>query len=422
MKITHLVLISGFTLITSQAIALGQQAFEQSGVPKFRSFDPNKLSPEVRGRCQPQSRAQLLPQYGGNKECEIAAIKALDWLKTKQNGDGSWGSYFKSGMTSLALMAFLGHCETPTSPFYGQNVQLGVTYLIDLGKRNRGQISTHFGNSINPYEHAIGTLALTEASQFPDFNETIALELKETVVQGVAIILNRQGKVGKGEGGWTYAAIGRDRFSPPVPERPQLDVTDVVDLSLSIWHIQALLAAQKAGLGSDAITASLKSAAAFVQRNSNPDGSFGHAQPVYSYSRRSMTGLAALAQQVLPEGNRKAATQALELILAGQEKNPLNWEQNSALYSWHFTSVAMFNQGGSAWKTWHEAYLQEILQNQKPDGSFKNDYSEPHTSNHPAISTSATAGGDSEIFRTSLAAMMLEIYYRYPPMPQSPAK
>jgi hypothetical protein len=36
----------------------------------------------------------------------------------------------------LALLCYLGRCETPESPFYGDNVMKGIMYLIELGKKN----------------------------------------------------------------------------------------------------------------------------------------------------------------------------------------------------------------------------------------------------------------------------------------------
>ena len=39
-------------------------------------------------------------------------MKSLRWMKQTQNKDGSWGNR-KVAYTGLALLAYLGHCETP---------------------------------------------------------------------------------------------------------------------------------------------------------------------------------------------------------------------------------------------------------------------------------------------------------------------
>jgi len=49
---------------------------------------------------------------GGSKAGEDAISRALDYLKRTQNADGSWGTSEKAGRTGLALLAYLGRCET----------------------------------------------------------------------------------------------------------------------------------------------------------------------------------------------------------------------------------------------------------------------------------------------------------------------
>jgi hypothetical protein len=43
-------------------------------------------------------------------------------------------------MTGLALLAYLGHCETPLSEKYGDTVLRGLTYLINIGMSNNGKL------------------------------------------------------------------------------------------------------------------------------------------------------------------------------------------------------------------------------------------------------------------------------------------
>jgi len=50
------------------------------------------LPPTMRARCSTTERLEKLRQNGGSSECEAAVSRALEWLKTKQNTDGSWGS------------------------------------------------------------------------------------------------------------------------------------------------------------------------------------------------------------------------------------------------------------------------------------------------------------------------------------------
>ena len=40
---------------------------------------------------------------------------ALEYLKTKQKADGSWGTGGQGAMTGFALLCYFGRCETPDS-------------------------------------------------------------------------------------------------------------------------------------------------------------------------------------------------------------------------------------------------------------------------------------------------------------------
>lgn len=59
---------------------------------------------------------------GGTK----SLLKALDWLAKNQRPDGSWGN---SGVTGLALLAFLANGDTPQSKRYGKTVGNAIKWL-----------------------------------------------------------------------------------------------------------------------------------------------------------------------------------------------------------------------------------------------------------------------------------------------------
>jgi hypothetical protein len=121
------------------------------------------LPPSMRARCSTTERLEKLRQNGGSSECEAAVSRALAWFKTKQNADGSWGKTHKAGMTGLALLCYLGRCETPESPFYGDNVMKGILYLLEVGKKNQyGMFSESIKEHSAAYEHGIATYALGE--------------------------------------------------------------------------------------------------------------------------------------------------------------------------------------------------------------------------------------------------------------------
>ena len=55
----------------------------------------------MRKRCSKEDRLARLQESGGNPACEVAVIKALNWLKKTQNEDGSWSTKNPVAMTGF---------------------------------------------------------------------------------------------------------------------------------------------------------------------------------------------------------------------------------------------------------------------------------------------------------------------------------
>ena len=85
-------------------------------------------------------RAAGLKNYAGQwgQYTEMSVIKALEWLKKKQNPDGSWNPN-KTAMTGLALLTFLAHGETTSSEKYGADGREGHP-VPDLPAGRRGAL------------------------------------------------------------------------------------------------------------------------------------------------------------------------------------------------------------------------------------------------------------------------------------------
>ena len=87
------------------------------------------------------ARGQALQAYGGGRgaQTEAAVMRALRWLKSKQEPDGSWAGNFvganvsaksRLNATGFALLAFLAHGELPgISEEFGETVERGLKYL-----------------------------------------------------------------------------------------------------------------------------------------------------------------------------------------------------------------------------------------------------------------------------------------------------
>lgn len=103
------------------------------------------------------ARAKSLRHFGGDKQTEAAVMRALRWLKTRQNKDGSWpGAAGADQMrpTGLVILTFLSHGEKPgATKEFGETVQRGVQYLMSQGNLDAAEmhaLAESFGMSHNP--------------------------------------------------------------------------------------------------------------------------------------------------------------------------------------------------------------------------------------------------------------------------------
>ncbi|GEP45634.1 protein kinase domain-containing protein [Brevifollis gellanilyticus] len=114
--------------------------------------------------CTTSGRLEALRRTGGSPEIERAVTAALEYLKSRQNPDGSWGTEGRAGKTALALMAYAGRCETPDSKSYGDTVIKGFMFLIETGRKNSN--GSLVADSAGPHavtEHCMAAEALGQA-------------------------------------------------------------------------------------------------------------------------------------------------------------------------------------------------------------------------------------------------------------------
>ena len=349
----------------------------------------------MRSRCSPQERAEKMKQNGGNEDCERAVVKALDWLKSKQNSNGSWGTTWKGGMTGLALLAFYGHCETPDSPFYGQNVLNGITYLTDLGNKNKGFYTENLATNHHcVYEHGIAAYAMGETYSFSKLGNRQLPGLRESFEAGVKIIVDNQQE----NGNWAYGGNSAHYVK-----------SGREDMSVTGWQFQALKAAKHTNLKIPGLQSSIKKTSEYLESRLTPEGGFGHAGAKRggAYSQYTMTGIGVLGLQTLAGGSTSMANKGLKFLEEELDRDPLEWQKNGELYVWYYNTQAFFQKGGKEWEKWNKQCREQILKNQRPDGSYNAE------SGGLGAATTSTAGADAEIYRTCLCTLMLEVYYRY---------
>ena len=348
-------------------------------------------------------RGRLLREFGGKfgGDAEKAVVRGLDWLKSVQCENGSWGvgksrsmtaRQERARLTGLALLAFLAHGETPQSGTYGETVRRAIRYLLSEQDKKSGRfcpfsktIGSH--DDIGVYGHAIATYALAEA-----YGLTRAPMLKRPVERGVRVIVEGQQE----GGGWDHR-YQHEKWS---------------DLSVTGWQVQALRAAQVAGIGFQGVEEALGKSVPFVQGMHEGGGKFfyrkGNKKP--SGGLDYMTGVAVLCMQMAGRGDAPEAKAGLEYLrdkacsdwLEGWEKTGKNKSFNIA-YEWYYNTQAIFQKGGSRWPTWNNRFAPMLIGAQDASGAWK-----PPSEGREKISKDI-------VYTTDFCILSLEVYYRILP-------
>ncbi|MDB4314441.1 terpene cyclase/mutase family protein [bacterium] len=333
----------------------------------------------MRKRCSPQERMKRLKESGGDPKSEKAVVAALDWLQETQNADGSWGNQHKSAMTGFAILAFLGHCETPSSKKYGKTVERGMVWLVDLGLKNDGRLSQLPEKNIQwVYEQGISTYALAESLTLSKDMKYNIPKLDEVTKKAGEMIMDGQA----GSGGWNY------RYSPHSSEG---------DNSVGFWQIQALKACKHTKLWPDSkFKPTAREAMKFLKKVQGQNGAIGYRT---DHNRSPhLTGGGVLCMQFWGEGDSDEAEKGIKWI---RENSTFEWGKTSSnLYYHYYNAQAMINAGGEDWEWYNNMFQKQLLDAQNDDGSWTQKMAHGPINQHMA---------------TCLATFMLEVYYRFLP-------
>jgi hypothetical protein len=335
-------------------------------------------------RMGPQ-HATTLNQYNGSSETERAVVAALRWLKAHQEADGSWrcGRSTAAG-TALATLAFLGHGETADSPEFGETVSRALDYL-SLHVGSDGLISDASPDYIGGDTQGLVALALAEGyaiTQSPVLRDPLQRMLKAIAHAQSAAKANAQHV-----GGWRYG--------------PSSDDSDV---SVTGWMIMALTSAKAAGLDvpSDVCT---KAAQFLWNMYDVKDPGFGYQTPERS---PSMTAIGVFCQQLLGNGKDQRIRASLDYL----RDQKVDWDKTQGdyvLYGWFYITQAMFQAGGPYWEHWNREIRDVLIKKQRSDGRWM----PPPNSTMETRELAATPA-----YSTALGALILEVYYRLPPIDQ----
>ncbi|HVT28458.1 MAG TPA: squalene--hopene cyclase [Lacipirellulaceae bacterium] len=375
---------------------------------------PTAASEEVSAISSPYAlrsasdRLSLIEGQGGSAKTEEAVVAALSWLAAAQSADGRWsanqfgagqeqmvlgqsrggaGRNADTGVSALALLAFLGAGHSHLQGEYRDTVRRGLDFLL----RSQAADGSLFGDATlyaQMYCHSMATFALAE-----DEAITGDRRLEPAVTRAVNFSLAAQDTSG---GGWRY--------------RPG----DSGDTSQMGWQLMALASAKRAGINIPHQT--WNRVDRFLRSVSRGNFSGLASYRPDSPASTSMTAEALYCHLVLEEMSgvgvsESAAEEATDKLLA---ELPLADRVN--LYYWYYATLALHhrqqasNAASAAWHTWNDALTTALLNTQVPDGQNVGSWN----------TTTLWGGYGGRVYTTAMATMCLEVYYRYAPTSNGP--
>ncbi len=343
-------------------------------------------------------------QYG-DPNTERAVLKALRWLKWKQNSEGSWPGN-KPAATGLAILTYLAHGETPSSEEFGDTVKRGLEFLIRSVHEKNGKTVID-GADGNEYAFLIAMYALCEA-----YGMTKNPNALEPAERGLTRIIKGQSPTG----GWDY------KINPQSTRD---------DLSFAGWALQALKAGKMAGIHLSGMDECIKKAIKCLQTRSFHKDHF-----TYCANSRGHPGLTAtgcLAMQLLGHSDKREVRMSLDYM---KEWKPtfvaaemgVGKDCPSPQYYCYYATQCKYQAGmarnaapanKTLWTKWNVAmkalYPGKIIDDKHKDGrpvTIKDpkgkDQPVGHWENKDSFST-------RPVMDTCLTALQLMVYYRYLP-------
>jgi hypothetical protein len=334
------------------------------------------------------ARGQLVRQNGGSEGSEAAVAAALKWFAEHQNPDGSWsfdhrigpcqgrcdhqGSLAdgRNGATALALLPFLGAGQTHVEGTYKATVQRGLYFLINNGKVKNGGLSfEESGGSM--YSHGLASIVVCEA-----YAMTHDKGLMMPAQGAINYIVYAQDPVG---GGWRYA-----------PRSPG-------DTSVVGWQLMALKSGHMAYLMVPPNT--VKMSSNFLNVVQADSGAYyGYTGPGQGMAT---TAVGLLCRMYLGWKHDEPALERGVQFLSNKGPSKTNMYYN------YYATQVMRHYEGETWDKWNGQIRDWLVDSQNKSGHTTGSW-------HIAGDHGSERGG--RIYCTSMATMILEVYYRHMPI------
>ncbi len=362
---------------------------------------PSALPEEYRLRQMP-NRLEVARAFGADEDSEAAVEAALNWLARTQSDDGSWnaarfgagtethalgeyrygtGDRADTGVTGLALLAFLSGGHTHLEGKHRDTVARGLSYLLQV-QMPSGDLSgpKMIGNenavvNARMYCHSIALLAVAEAHAM-----THDHVLRDALMKSSQYTINAQDPRG---GGWRYR-----------PGEPG-------DLSLFGWKAMALTSVARSGIAvPDVVNQRMK---IFLDSCMTGRGGLARYRPREGAPSATMTAEALACRLLLKHKlTSEARREAVEMIMQN-----LPNEQPDNVYFWYYATLALFQLQDANWLRWNHALKSRLLETQQPAYRSEAGSWDPDQ---------MWGGYGGRVYSTAMSCLCLEVYYRYLPM------
>jgi hypothetical protein len=353
------------------------------------------------------NRSAQAERSGASTASEQAVERALDWLARHQDADGRWDgstardedgkavnddddftvhcppgqtcfgecAYWEAdtALTGLALLTYLGAGYTHLDGKYATTVGKGLDFLLTQQKADgdlRGQ-----SRAVGMYCHAMATLALCEA-----YALSLDDRFRGPAERAIAFLVRGRARDGQA---WRYSpgeAIG--------------------DTSILGWVVMALKSAREVGLRIPDQAGVNRGTRLWLDRVSTGQNRglarYQPAEPVTA----TMTAEAWVCRQFLGGGGPGASSTEAATYLLQHESD----KGDTNFYYWYYGTLAMYQHGGQPWSRWNGRIRDRVVRLQRSSGHQAGSWD-------PDDSIYGARGG--RIYCTTLAALTLEVYYRY---------
>lgn len=335
-----------------------------------------------------------LPAFSQEKDKVDKTIdKAIDYLLKKQKSDGSIFDHNHSvTMTSLAIMAFAAAGHQPDDQSKeGEAMRKALDFVLQEKHQDH---TGYFGRSDGSrmYGHGIITLMLAEMAGMgiDKKQDDIIRKRLEKALQLTLWSQKQKNEKDKNQyGGWRYEPNSRDS-----------------DLSVTIWHLMALRAANDSGIpipkkAIDDAVDYLKECYHSSRKNNkitNHKSAFGYHPgrgPEFAMAAAGM-----LAMQVCGQYDADETKGAADWLM---NKN-INYNERFFFYGTYYFSQSMYQRGDKYANHAKKQVELTLTKNQQPDGSWE-----------PRNGEERNAG---RVYGTAMAVLSLSVTYHYLPIYQ----